>query len=66
MCVLTHGGRAQREAMASMGVFELRPDLFRLFHTIMAALGSAFAAALVALGGEGQGGGGGGAGAGAG
>ena len=58
LCVLTHNGRAQREAMATMSVLEQRPDLFKLALDLMAVQGSVIAAALAtAVGGGGHGGG---------
>jgi len=55
---LTHGGRAQREAMATMSVLVDRPDLIKISHKLMAVQGSVFAAALAASLGVGQGDGG--------
>ena len=62
--VVTHDGRVQRKAMATMSVLEHRLDLMQLSHKLTAVLGSVFAAALAAAVGDGgQGGGGAGAGA---
>ena len=44
--LFTTGGRAQREAMATMSVLEHRPDLLKLALDLMAVLGSACGAAL--------------------
>jgi len=46
LCVLTHGGCAQREAMTTIGVLKHRPDLNQLSFDLMTLLGSVFAAAL--------------------
>jgi len=40
--------RAQREAMATMGELEHRPDLIKLSHTLMAVLGTVYEVALAA------------------
>jgi len=48
----------QREAMATMGVLERRPDLLALSHKLMAVLGTVCVAALAGQGGGGGVGGG--------
>jgi len=57
--VLTHGGRAQREAMATMGMLEHHPHLMKLALDLMAVLGSVIGIVATALGGDVQCGGGG-------
>ena len=49
----THIGRAQREAMTTMSVFEHHPDLIKLTLDLMAMLGSVYDAALTAALGRG-------------